>query len=362
MKKIGLRWVAGLLSAGLLLTGAAFALYGGDSLITLSYLENIFVPDLVEQGSEIHDSAMADAYEDAIEELSQVRPKDSDYLYSAVFQSGEYSRWDSVMLETGAGFLMLSGQASVSHNGAFIDVTTGEALEENDSLTVGHRYLAGEDTTALIMMRSGIVRAGVQGSYILQGGNVKVAPFTDVTDRDWYHEAVDYVYFNQLFAGVGEDQFAPMSNMDRAMMMTVLYHLAGDPQTELGSAQANFLDVTPEKWFYSFVNWAAAQGVSAGTGDGMFSPNLPVTREQVIVLLYNFATNYMGMTLDERADLSGFSDRNQVAGWSADAVSWAVASGVIVVEQGGALEPVRSAARAEVASMLMNFSRCYLDD
>jgi len=361
MKKLGLRWAAGLLGVGLLLTGGVLAMSRGDSLISLSFLEKKYIPDMVEQGGQIHEEKFSQAYDKALEELSQVRAGESEGLYSPDLRSQAFQRGDQIVLETGAGFLMLSGQAGVSHNGAFIDVTTGEALEGNAVLTPGHRYLAGEDTTALIQVYSGLARAGVQGAYGWMSGGEDAAPFTDVSLRDGYYEAVDYVYFNQLFSGMGDDKFAPTSNMDRAMMMTVLYHLAGDPEQELMAATATFNDVAADKWYFRFVSWAAEQGVSAGTGDGAFSPTQPVTREQVIVLLYNFATNYMGMSLTERMDISGCPDYSQVAFWSADAVSWAAASGVIPAADSVALEPGRGATRAEVASMLMNFSQRYLD-
>jgi hypothetical protein len=181
-----------------------------------------------------------------------------------------------------------------------------------------------------------------------------------VSEGDWFSAAVDYAYFGGLFAGMGNDQFAPDSSMDRAMMMTVLYHLAGSPESERLSATATFQDVPEGQWYTTFVSWAAQHGVSAGTGDGKFSPTQPVTREQVVVLLYNFAANYMDMTLSERADITACADYDQTASWSRDALSWAAGCGVVSVSGSSNLEPGRSASRAEVASMLMNFSRRYL--
>lgn len=364
MKKPISKRLLAALGVGVLLTGAAMALEAGDSLISLSYLTKTYIPAIVAQGSEVNEEKMGQAYEAAsqtLEQVSKMEVDDKGMAYSANFQSRSYTRGDHVLLETGSGFLMLSGQAVVSHNGTFIDVTAGETVPTGSKLTAGHRYLTGEETDALIIFQSGLVRAGVEGAYAWEESGEQAAPFTDVQVEDWYCSAVDYVYFNQLFAGMGNDTFAPTSNMDRSMMMTVLYHLAGDPEQERLAATATFKDVPANQWYYTFVSWAAEQGVSAGTGNGMFSPGQPVTREQVIVLLYNFATNYMGMTLEERVDISGHADYDKVAFWSQDAVSWAVAGEVLRIPQGGALEPARSATRAEVASMLQNFSLRYLD-
>lgn len=359
------RWGLAAAAAGLLLTGAVTALEAGDSLISLSYLTDTFIPAVVAQGNEVEDKKLTDAYNVSKEILDQVTEQGFDdgvSAGSAVFSAREFARGEHISLETGSGFLMLAGEAAVSHDGVVIDITNGAEVPSGERLSPGRRYLVGEDTKALVIVRSGLARGGIQGPYAHKINTEQAAPFTDVTVDDWYCPAVDYVYYNGLFAGMGDDKFAPMSSMDRSMMMTVLYHLAGDPEEERKAATASFTDVPENQWYHSFVSWAAEQGVSAGTGDGKFSPAQPVTREQVVVLLYNFAVNYMGMTLEERMDLSACADYDRVASWSLDALSWATGSGVLSVPQGGALEPDRAASRAEVASMLMNFSRKYLED
>ena len=363
MKWPKMRRAAAALGAGVLLTSAALALGQGDSLISLSYLNETFIPTIVAQGAKMEKEMLDQAYDAAVDELEQVEMQPDggeDGMYSADFSSRAFSRGDHIKLSTGSGFLHLSGQAVVSHDGAVIDVTEGVEVPSGSELEKGHRYLVGEETQMLVVVKSGLVRAGIQGSYDWNRSQEKAAPFIDVSVDDWYCTAVDYAYFNGLFAGMGDDQFSPASNMDRSMMMTVLYHLAGSPEEELKAADATFTDVPSNQWYFTFVSWAAEQGVSAGTGDGKFSPGQSVTREQVVVLLYNFATNYMGMTLEERTDITDSTDYEEIAFWSQDAMSWAVASGVTAQNSAGELEPGRSASRAEVASMLMNFSQRYL--
>ncbi len=354
--------VAAALAAAAVLMGTVMALGQGDSLISLSYLEELFMPTAVSQGTAEMEKQLDAVYEAALENLHQVELENpsQEGLYSYEFSSRQYSRGSYIQLESGSGFLMLAGDAVAAHDGVFLDVTEGTTVEGGTALVPGHRYLVGENTTALVVVRSGIIKAGVQGAYDWKDNGEKAAPFLDVTADNWYSGAVDYAYFNGLFAGMGEDQFVPMGNMNRAMMMTVLYHLAGDPEEQRQNAAATFSDVPADQWYASFVSWAAEQGVSAGTGEGKFSPNQQVTREQVVVLLYNFATNYMGLKLEERTDITTCTDYAQIAFWSQDALSWAVASGVTASNSEGALEPSRSATRAEVASMLMNFSQRYL--
>lgn len=351
------------IAIGVLLTGAAFALGQGDSLISLSYLERTYIPTVVAQGTDVMDQKMTQAYDAAMQKLEQAGSQGGtgqSGFYSEDFSQKSYARGDRITLGSGSGFLMISGRAAVSHSGVVVDVTLGETVSTGSELEAGHRYLVAEDTYATVSIRSGLAKAGIQGGYSWELGGEKAAPFTDVSSGDWYSTAVDYVYFEGLFSGMGGDLFAPASNMDRAMMMTVLYHLAGSPESERLSATAVFADVPAEQWYATFVSWAAQQGVSAGTGDGKFSPNQQVTRQQVVVLLYNFATNYMGMALSERTDISICKDYSQVAYWSQDAMSWAMGSGVLAPSSDGLLEPERSASRAEVASMLMNFSQRYL--
>lgn len=353
---------AAVLTLGIALVGSAVALGQGDSLISLSYLEQLFIPTAVSQGNAEMEKKLDEVYDAALNSLYQVEVENSvqEGLYSYDFSPQSYSRETYIQLGSGSGFFMLAGNGVVAHDGVFLDVTEGIEVGSGQTLLPGHRYLVGENTTALVAARSGLLKAGVQGGYSVQRGEEEAAPFLDVSMEDWYSSAVDYAYFNGLFAGMGEDQFAPMETMNRAMMMTVLYHLADDPKEELEGAAATFTDVSPEQWYAPFVSWAAEQGVSAGTGEGKFSPGQSVTREQVVVLLHNFAINYMGLKLEERADITSCTDYEQIAFWSQDALSWAVASGVTGFNADGALEPARSATRAEVASMLMNFSQRYL--
>lgn len=352
------------LGVGLLLTGAAAALSQGDSLISLSYLKENFIPTMVAQGAADGQSKLDAVYQTALDELDKADQQTSggmgDELYSEDLRSRGFARGDSLTLNTGSGFLLYAGQASVSHNGAVIDVTDGMEVPSGSGLQKGHRYLVGENTTAAVTARSGLMKGGVQGSYTWSQSGTQAAPFVDVSEGDWYSVAVDYAYFNGLFAGMGEDQFVPTGSMDRSMMMTVLYHLAGSPEDERLSATATFADVPADQWYYTFVSWAAEQGVSAGTGDGKFSPKQPVTREQVVVLLYNFAVNYMGIELKDRADITTCADYDQISFWSVDVMSWAVASGIMTPDANTQLQPLRSATRAEVASMLMKFSQRYL--
>jgi len=218
--------------------------------------------------------------------------------------------------------------------------------------------LAGEDTTAQITVLSGLARLGVQGGYELDNGGEKAAPFYDVSTDDWYCDAVSYVYHAGLLTGAGEGKFEPHRTMDRAMLMTAFYRLAGSPSREMEKATAAFDDVKEGDWYYSFVRWAATQEITAGIGDNKFGPTLRLTREQVVTLLYSFAARYMGQTMDGRADVSGYSDYAQSSQWARDALSWAVYYDILDESWAGenTLGGHLYADRAEVSAMLSAFA------
>lgn len=350
----------------LLMACGAYALSSGDSLVTLSYLKEVFLPEAVQKGEDAANAQLQQTYDDAKDTLDSLQ---KDYLaqaageeaggsYSAVLQARDWSDGDELALPTGSGLLMLEGTAMVIHNGAFIDVTAGSEVSSGTRLTANHRYLVGEDTLARIAVLSGAAQMGVQGAYEDADTGVETTPFYDVCRTDWFYAPANFVYGKGLFSGVDAHHFGPGTAMDRAMLMTVLYQMAGAPADEMAAAKVSFSDVSASAWYAPYVKWGAAQGITAGIGPTTFGPERPVTREQIVVLLYSFATGYLGLTLEERADLSGYQDLGQASSWARDALSWAVAGGIISSTSSDALtlSPQNSASRAEVAAMLRAFS------
>ena len=345
---------------GLALAGGALAagLSSGDSLITLGYLNNTYIPQTVEDGAEQADEALTQVYEQAVGQLDDLA---DDYLsqvgvgtegsYSAAYVRQTLSMGDEITLEAGSGLLLEAGTLTVNGGTTLVDVTDGAEVAAGARLTAGHRYLAAEGQVALTV-DSGAARLALQGSYQAAAGSGADMPFTDVSTYDWYCSAVAGAYARGLFAGTGDGStFSPDISMNRAMMMTVLFHLAGDPEGERSAAGTYFPDVAQGEWYDSYINWAAAQGVTAGYGDGTFQPERNMTRQEVVQFLYNFAKSYLGMTLDQRGDLSAFADADQVDDWGREAMSWAVGAGVI-----SSLGAQNVASRAEVATMLYNFT------
>lgn len=176
-------------------------------------------------------------------------------------------------------------------------------------------------------------------------------PFTDVASDAWYAQAVAYVYRQDLMSGTAQDRFSPDLTTNRAMLVTILYRLAGSPAVDGGSA---FTDVAGGDWFASGVAWASANGIVTGYGDGRFGPNDPITREQMAAILYRYA-GFAGQSTAGQADLSGYTDAGQVSPYAAEAMGWAVDRGLITGVSAGTLAPGGSATRAQVATILMRF-------
>ena len=175
-------------------------------------------------------------------------------------------------------------------------------------------------------------------------------PFLDVPADAWYQEAVAYAADKGLMNGVSATQFAPDALLTRAMAAQILHRAAGEP----ASAANAFDDVAADQWYAAAVNWAAEAGIVSGYGDGRFGPDDNVTREQLAVILYNFAKR-QNMDVAAGGGLSAFADAASVSDWAEEAMIWAVGKGLISGKEGSILDPVGSATRAEVATILMRF-------
>ena len=176
-------------------------------------------------------------------------------------------------------------------------------------------------------------------------------PFVDVSGSDWFYNDVRYVYEKGIMDGTGADRFSPNAPLTRAMIVTILYRMAGSPSV---SGSSDFTDVAAGKWFAKAVAWAAANGIVNGYGSGLFGPNDPVTREQLAAILYRYAV-YGGMTavtLEE--NLGGFADTAQLSAYAIQAMNWAVGQGLIN-GSGSNLVPKAQATRAQVAAIIHRY-------
>ncbi len=176
-----------------------------------------------------------------------------------------------------------------------------------------------------------------------------VYPFADVYSKDWYASAVSYVLENKLMNGVSETAFSPNGTMNRAMLVTVLWRYDGT----MAEGEIPFTDVPDGQWFTDAVRWSYEHKIVNGVGKDRFAPFAPVTREQIVTILYRYATT-KGFDTSSRGDLSAFSDEKQVSSYALEAMQWAVGEGLINGSNGKLL-PKDDATRAQVAAIVMRF-------
>ena len=176
--------------------------------------------------------------------------------------------------------------------------------------------------------------------------------YNDVTAGDWFTPDVIYVTLTGLMNGTG-DGFSPNNNINRAQLVTVLYRMAGQPEV---TGENPFTDVPDGQWYTDAVLWAAENGITDGTSETTFSPNNPLTREQMATFLYRFADFETEEPIEITGDLSGYTDADLVADYAVDAMTWAVGEGVISGIGNNTLAPDNTASRAQMATVLTRYT------
>ena len=176
--------------------------------------------------------------------------------------------------------------------------------------------------------------------------------FTDISGH-WAGEAIDFMVEGGFMQGTSDTTFEPNLAFSRAMAVTILHRMAGEP--EVPSAPT-FSDVATGQWYSAAVAWAHSSGVAQGVGGGRFAPNVNITRQEMAAILYRFAeTQGRDMALASSVNLD-FPDTNLIHDWAEDAINWAVYSGIMRGTDLGTLNPRGNATRAEAATVLMRFT------
>lgn len=176
--------------------------------------------------------------------------------------------------------------------------------------------------------------------------------YEDINLEEWYYDSIKYVIAKGLFKGVSDHEFAPNVTMNRAMLVTVLYRLGGEKDTDYKN---KFEDVEKGAYYENAVNWATENEIVSGINENEFAPFNKITREQLVVMLYRFA-KLNGKNVNQRADLSSYEDFNEISDYAKEATAWAVKSGYINGRSETILALKDTATRAEVATILMRFS------
>ena len=290
------------------------------------------------------------------------------YVFTA--NTTVYAHW-TVAGGGGGGGGVIPGGASVTvgevENGT-ITVSPSGPVAGGTTVTLTPAPVAGYELDTLKVTAADgtevTLTPGSNGTYTFtmpaQGGVTVTAtfkpvetqqplPFEDVADSGWIHDAVRYVWENNLMQGTGDTTFNPHGTMTRSQFVTILWRMEGSPN--VGSS--SFTDVVDGVWYDQAAAWGDANGIVNGYGDGLFGPNDPITREQMVSMMYRYA-EYKGYDLTANGDLSVFTDADLVAGWAETSMRWAVGHGLI---QGSdnQVNPKGNSERCQVAAVVMRF-------
>lgn len=184
----------------------------------------------------------------------------------------------------------------------------------------------------------------------------KADDFTDVSRSDWYYQFVDYVTSKGYFNGVADKTFAPAENMTRAMFVTVLFRFDG---AKGDRSQSAFTDVAPGEWYTDAINWAAANRIVDGVGDGKFAPNDPITRAQMCTMIERYLALYKKawkVTLPETGSVSVMVDENAIPAYALAAVKQCQRHGLVNGFEDGTFRPNDLSTRAQVAAVIYRMS------
>lgn len=177
-------------------------------------------------------------------------------------------------------------------------------------------------------------------------------PFKDVSETDWFYEAVAYVYNKDLIQGTSTTTFNPNATTTRGMVVTILYRLAGSPTV---ISPCTFDDVEPNAYYKDAITWAAANGITSGYGNDKFGPNDPITREQLATFLYRYAKyKELDVSICEDTNILSYNDAFNISEYAIPAMQWLCGEGIMQGYNGN-LMPADNGTRAQVAALLYRF-------
>jgi hypothetical protein len=251
-----------------------------------------------------------------------------------------------------------SGDKDITDFGGSVAVSLPYKLKEGetaDNVTVWHMTTSGVlvEIPCTYDAATGLVSFKVShfSVYIVGVAGEWTNPFDDVGITDWFYDQVRFVYENGMMVGTSHTAFSPQDNTSRGMIVTILYRLEGTGTPETGTN--TFSDVATGKYYTDAVAWAVENEIVSGYGDGRFGPEDAITREQMAVILMNYA-KFKGYYVSMNSDLSKYADEDAISNWAKEAISWANATSLIQGD-GSKLMPIANAKRSQVAANLQRF-------
>ena len=346
-----------ILAALLICGGAAYAVTGGgagDPLVSLSFLRETFVEDLLTRSKTKAGAKLQEVYDEADERLAYLEPvAPADASYAGSFTQLSFNTGGWVSLTQFASFVPTYGTFSASvEKGSLIDLTDASEVFDSCALSAGKRYFASEGSVVKISAYSDALGL-VDGyyTYAPSGSGDQSAFFIDL-DGHWAKGSAMFMADRGYMNGVGNFRFAPDDPVTRAMFVTVLGRVAGVKAGEYTSSP--FEDVKVSEWYGPYVAWAASKGIVYGYDSAHFAPNDLITREQMALILIRFMDKY-SIYVPQTNEPIVFTDDAEIHDWSAEAVSRTQTMGIIngVADGAGfAFRPLDTANRGQMCAVI----------
>lgn len=274
-------------------------------------------------------------------------------VYEALRLDGKYNLagYNYTLRNLGDGYAMFDGAVNV------LDYVMEDYMVLANYISGFENGIVGADNSPLLNKYPGLLidynDVNGSGRIGIDEDMVGVIPlFSDVNTSDWFYDDVNYVTENGLFSGTGENTFSPSEKLNRAMLVTILYRAEGEPKTEKVSP---FSDVNKNDYFASAVLWAKKYGIVSGITENEFAPNGQITREQTAAIIYRYAL-MKGYEAKTGEGLSLYDDFESVSDYAAEAMEYAVLSGVINGKTATSINPGDYVSRAEAAAMIHRFA------
>ncbi len=358
MKNKKKRFVAMLIVAAIAAMGAhAYAASGGanDPLVSISYLIGEFKQSVLKIAADKDEEkigGLINSYESRLDGAASGIP-DITYSFAAGFSEISAEDGGFVYLDSLSCFMPVSGAAVITADkGEVINISTGEVVSSGTQLKPYNKYFAAENTSATIRSYSSPLSGMVEGSYSVGAAQPFTAEdmFPDIASH-WGRDYILELYEKGTVNGVGTHVFQPDGKMTRAMIVTILGRISNEQN--LVYAESGFEDVDINSWYGPYVAWARDRGIVDGYGDGSFKPDLNVTREQLALIINRFAI-YLRCIFDEE-EKESFADRDKIDAWALEAVEYMQRTGLLSGKNGNVFDPLGTATRAEVCTVMSRF-------
>ncbi|MBR5791567.1 MAG: S-layer homology domain-containing protein, partial [Ruminiclostridium sp.] len=257
----------------------------------------------------------------------------------------DYDSFGEFDAGTGSGWMITWDDVFINKGASEFQVENGDVIRWQYTCQLGADI--GDDGSAV---GGGNQAPQVPPEVLPEVPPVTSSPYTDVTGH-WAEKAITFVYEKGLMTGTKEDTFSPETELSRAMLVTILYRMEGEPAV---IAQNTFSDVTDGTWYTNAVIWASQNGIVNGVGKDRFAPDRDITREQMAAMLLRYS-DYKEYDTTQRNDLAGYTDAESISGWALEALQWANGEGLITGRKADLLVPQGDTTRAETATILMRY-------